>query len=136
MQRGLQILVDVLFFDSECTGGSSYSSFLFFSFLFFSFPFSFFPFLFFFSFLFSFLFEKESWGEGQRENLKETSLGLYHYKLPSWNCFCCVPEILNHVFLFSFVSMYFFVSSLIHWLFSSILFSLHTFVFFPVFSCS
>ena len=41
------------------------------------------------------------------------------------------------MFSFSFVSRYFYISSLIssafHWLFSNILFNLHVFVFFTVF---
>ena len=62
-------------------------------------------------------------------------VSLYCHKLQSWII----------VFLLSFASRYFFISPLIYsvtnWLFSSILFSLHTFVFFSVgciffFSCS
>jgi hypothetical protein len=38
---------------------------------------------------------------------------LYHYKLPSLNCFCYVPQILdNYISIFS-VSRYFKISSLI-----------------------
>ncbi|CAD7673045.1 unnamed protein product [Nyctereutes procyonoides] len=69
--------------------------------------------------------------------LFQYSFGLYCYKLPSLNCFCFVPKIVDHcAFLFICVYLNFIsslISSLTHWLFSSMLFSLRVFVVFPIF---
>ena len=56
--------------------------------------------------------------------------GLYHYKLPSLNCFCYVPQNLDNYNSTFSVSRNFKISSLIstvtkQWLLSHILFSLH-----------
>ena len=64
-------------------------------------------------------------------------VSLYCYKLPSWNCFYCVPQVLDHrgfvlisLQVFSISSL---ISLVISWLFSNVLFSLHVFVFFTGF---
>ena len=63
-------------------------------------------------------------------------VGLYWYELPSQKCFCCTQYILVCHILYSFVSRYFSISSLIslitHCLFSNMLFNIHVFMVFPL----
>ena len=55
----------------------------------------------------------------------------YHYKHPFWKSFCSIPLVWYIVFPFSLVARYFLIfhliSSLINWLFRSVLFNFHTF---------
>ena len=67
-------------------------------------------------------------------------VGLYCYKFPSSDCFCCIPQDLSlcdlAVISFYVVFISFLISSVISWLFSSILFSLPVFVLFQNFFMS